>query len=289
MKKTYKLLIILISLAVFSSCQKDKSIIETELNQLKINSDDFIKIDTSFNEKKAIEKLRFVKSDKEDIRVFFYESGKKKSIIPVKNSQVHGECIDWYENGKTKWKREYDYGNFVGLNEEFDSLGIISNRIKYTSNGEEYTIFFQKGEPAEFTSDSIQISYYLNNNIMSKFNKSNDSLSSIKFYNENGSLVLEGELDSEFRLLKNKKPFTGEVIGKFTSNDTAYYFNRINGEMNGRAFFKYGNGQLQSEMYFENGKRKGIHESYYLNGNPRSYNDYENSINKYWDENGDEF
>ena len=59
--------------------------------------------------------------------------------------------------------------------------------------------------------------------------------------------------------------------------------------MNGRAFFKYGNGQLQSEMYFENGKQKGIHKSYYLNGNPRSYNDYENNISKYWNENGNEF
>tara|TARA_B100001057_G_C22870969_1_gene958838 strand:+ start:3317 stop:4147 length:831 start_codon:yes stop_codon:yes gene_type:complete len=271
------------------SCQKDKSIIEIELNELNINSADFTEMDTSFYENKAIEKLRFVKSDKEDIRVFFYESGKKKSIIPVKNSQVHGECIDWYENGKTKWKREYDYGNFVGLNERYDSLGIITNRIKYTSDGEEYTTFFKNGKPAEFNSDSVQIRYYLNNNVMSKFNKSNDSLSSIKFYNENGSLVLKGEIDYEFKLLKNKKPFSGEVIGKFMSNDTAYYFNRINGKMNGRAFFKYGNGQLQSEMYFENGKQKGIHKSYYLNGNPRSYNDYENNISKYWNENGNEF
>ena len=42
-------------------------------------------------------------------------------------------------------------------------------------------------------------------------------------------------------------------------------------------------------MYFENGKQKGIHKSYYLNGNPRSYNDYENNISKYWNENGNEF
>ena len=288
MNKIYKLLIILISLNAFISCKKDENIIEIELNQLNINSDNFIEIDTSFYKNKAVEKLRFIKSDKEDIRVFFYESGKKKSIIPVKNSQVHGECVDWYENGNTKWKREYDYGNFVGLNEEYDSLGVITNRTKYTSKGEEFTIFFENGKPAEFASDSIQISYYLNNNIMSKFNKTYDSLSSIKFYNENGSLVLEGELDSEFRLLKNKKLFTGKVIGKFISNDTAYYFNRINGEMNGRAFFKFGNGQLQSEMYFENGKRKGVHKSYYLNGNLRSYDDYENNVNKYWDEDGNE-
>lgn len=289
MNKDYKLIIILISLTVFITCQKDKNNVEIELNKLNINSNDFVEIDTLFYKNKTIEKLRFVKSDNEDIRVFFYESGKKKSIIPVKKSQIHGECVDWYENGKTKWKREYYYGNFVGLNEKYDSLGIITNRIKYTSKGEEYTIFYENGKPAEFTSDSIQISYYLNNNFLHKFNKTIGSFSSVIFYNENGSLVLEGEIDSEFKLLKNKKPFTGEVIGKFKSNDTAYYFNRINGEMDGRVFFKYGNGQLQSEMYFENGKRKGIHKSYYLNGNLRSYDDYENNIHKYWDENGNEF
>ena len=80
MNKTYKLLIILIYLTFLISCQKDKSIIEIELNELNINSADFTEMDTSFYENKAIEKLRFVKSDKEDIRVFFYESGKKKSI-----------------------------------------------------------------------------------------------------------------------------------------------------------------------------------------------------------------
>lgn len=288
MEKNNKLFIILISIIFLISCQKDKSTIEIELENLNIKSEEYMKIDTSFYQNNIIEKLRFVKSDNEDIRVFFYENGKKKSMIPVKNSQVHGKCIDWYKNGKTKWKREYDYGNFIGLNEEYDSLGIIKSRTKYLSYGEEHTVFFKNGEPSSLISDSLNIHYYLNNKIQCKYYQTNTELDSVKFYNENGSIVFEGESDSNFDLIKNSKPFSGEIIGRFINGDTAYYFNRINGKFNGRVFFKYGNGQLEAEMYFENGKRKGIHKSYYLNGKPRSYNDYENKINKYWDENGKE-
>lgn len=289
MNKAHQKFLILISLIVLISCQKEKSTIEIELNNLNITADDFIKIDTSFYDSKTIEKLRFVKSDKEDVRVFFYESGKKKSIIPVKNSQVHGKCINWYENGKTKWRREYDNGSFVGLNEEYDSLGIIRKRIKYKSNDEEYTIFFKNGEPAKLNSDSLNVSYYLNNNIQSIYFKTNTELDSVKFYNEDGSITFAGEFDSNYDLLKNKKHFTGEVIGRFINGDTAYYFKRINGKLSGRVFYKYGNGKLESELFFNDGVIKGIHKSYYLNGNLRAYNDYENKINKYWDENGKEF
>lgn len=81
MNQNYKITIILTFLTFLISCQKDKSNIDIELKTLNINADNYIKIDTSYYGNGAIEKLRFVKSDKEDIRVFFYENGKKNQLF----------------------------------------------------------------------------------------------------------------------------------------------------------------------------------------------------------------
>ena len=85
-----------------------------------------IEIVRQLNKGKAL-----IKNDNEYVDIQFYKSGKKQSIIPVKNNQCHGKCFDWYENGKIKWLRENVSGNQVGKSINYNSDGILEKISKH--------------------------------------------------------------------------------------------------------------------------------------------------------------
>jgi antitoxin component YwqK of YwqJK toxin-antitoxin module len=284
MNQNYKITIILTFLTFLISCQKDKSTINTELNTLNINAHEYIKIDTSFYENGAIEKLRFVKSDKDYIALTFYESGKKKSLIPVKNSQIHGECTDWYENGQIKWKRFYDAGNSIKQKTTYDENG--NKTTIYDSTDDSFTEFYENGKPRLKTTDKLHIDYYLNGQIKNRFIFQADSTITQEYYHENGRLSFEGYVDSKFILFKGDSLYTGMITAKFIDGEIAFQLSFIKGRPDGKCVSRYGNKNLEYELEFDNGKEVGIHKRYYPNGNIQSINNFETKEYKEWDKKG---
>ena len=283
MTNSYEILLILISLLFLNTCQ-EKSILENEIEKLDIDQNDIIKIDTSFYDDKSIEKLKFIKSDKEDIRVSFYKSGKKKSLIHVKNSQVHGECIDWYENGHIKWKRFYDSGNSIKQSTNYDKDG---NRIKiddFTDGS--FTEFYPNDIPRLKRSDKLYIDYYLNGQVKSSIIGEPDGSATVKYYNENGKISFKGDSYSDFMLYKNGVLFTGTIKSKFINDEIAFEQNFIDGLPNGKCISRFGNRNIEYELEFYNGTEIGINKRYYLNGNIQWIKNFDTKEYKQWDENG---
>ncbi|WP_225037311.1 toxin-antitoxin system YwqK family antitoxin [Winogradskyella sp. SM1960] len=283
MNRTYEILIILISSLFLNACQ-EKSIIESEIGSLEINQGDFVKIDTTFYENQSIEKLRFIKSDKEDIRLSFYRNGKKKSIIPVKDSQVHGECIDWYENGQIKWKRFYDSGNSIKQSTNYDENGNRTKIDDFTDGS--FTEFYDNDIPRLKRSDKLYIDYYLNGQIKSSIIGKEDGSAKVKYYNEYGKLSFNGNSNSDFILFKNDSLFTGTITSKFTDGEIAFQQSFIDGLPNGKCISRFGNKNLEYELEFLNGIEIGIHKRYHLNGSIQSIKNFETKEYKQWDKKG---
>ena len=283
MIRTNNKIVILIIFFSFFTC-KEKSIIETQLESLGMNQTDFLKIDTTYYESNVIENLRFINSNSEYIDVEFYESGKKKSFIPVKYTQVHGECTDWFENGNIKWKRYYNKGNSIKTYTTYSENGNLTlvNDIALNS----YTHFYKNGEVRVKFSDSLYVDYYYNGQTKSSFIKQADKHSRVNYINENGGVVFSGISDSELVLFKNDSLFTGEIITKFLNNEISFSQKYINGIPEGKCFGKYGNGNLEFETEFEKGKEIGIQKRYHLNGKLKSTKDFKTKEYKEWDENG---
>jgi len=283
MKMTFERIYILIIMFSFFACQ-EKSTIEIALNHLGINQNDFVKIDTALYESKSIEKLRFVKSKSEYVDIKFYESGEKKSLIPVKKLQVHGECTDWYKNGVVKWKRYYEYGNSIKQSTTYDKNGLRTKIDDFTDGS--FTVFYNNDKPLMKRSDSIYIDYYINGQIKSSFIKKSNSPTIVEYYNEDGNIVFKGTSDSNFDIYKNDSLYTGEITSKFTDGMISYSQKLINGSPDGKCFSKYGNGNLEYELEYEKGNRIGVHKRYYLDGKIKSIKDFNTTEYKEWDEQG---
>ena len=103
---TKNIFLIFFVIFTLASCDK-RTIIDKEIESLEIKPTNFTSIDTIFYKNNNIKSLRLITTSTEYINVSFYKSGKKKSIGHVKNNQCHDKYIDWYENGKLKWTREY--------------------------------------------------------------------------------------------------------------------------------------------------------------------------------------
>ena len=283
MNRIYSRLIISFLLISLFTCQK-KSIIETELESLAINPKDFVKTDTTFFENNTIEKLKFIKSKNERITLTFYESGKKKSIIPVKDSQVHGECITWHENSTVKWRRHYEKGNSIKQSINYDEDG---NRIKiddFTDGS--FTEFYPNDIPRLKRSDKLYIDYYSNGQVKSSIIGKPDGSATVKYYNENGKVSFKGNSDSDFILYKNDSLFTGTITSKFIDGEIAFEQNFIDGLPNGKCISRFGNKNVEYELEFLNGTEIGIHKRYYPNGNIQSVKNFDTKEYKQWDENG---
>jgi len=283
MNKTYKIITILVSLLFLNACQ-EKSTIQNEIESLNINQGDFVKIDTTFYENQSIETLKFIKSDKENIRLSFYKSGKKKSIIPTKDSQVHGKCTDWYENGQIKWKRFYDAGNSIKQSTNYSENGNKTKIDDFTDVS--FTEFYENGKPIFKRSDKLYVDYYINGQTKVNFVKKNDSLTKVQYFNENGDAVFTGTTDSKFALYQNDLLFNGEITCKFLDGQISFNQKYIDGMPDGKSFSKYGNRNMEYEIEFENGNEIGIHKRYFLNGKIQSTKNNDTKEYKEWDEKG---
>jgi len=311
MKKT--IIVIVLFFSTLISCfdgntTKEKTILEKEIDSLKNNFVNNIRIDTTKNKKGIITNLRFHKSNNEYIDFSFYESGFKKSLKKIKNRQCEGKYFDWYENGKIQWKREYDKGHQIGLNITFHENG--QKKQEYNSKTEETTWFFENGKPSELNSSKKRIFFYDNGNkfeeFIHKFDSNNEIKNSgfINVYNENGTKVFEGEYDNKF-YYKNGEKFTGEIICYFLDGKISLYMNMIDGRCEGKYFCYYGNKILKYEGNFFKGKQifkrnyyqngtirnefdniKKISKDYYENGNLMSEYNHLTKETKFWDEKG---
>ncbi|WP_430401173.1 hypothetical protein [Flavobacterium sp.] len=280
MKKT--ILLSLLSFLIFCSCKK-KSIIENELDSLEISAKNFNSVDTTFYKNKKIKSLRFYKVKTEYVDVFFYESGKKKSIGQAKNNQCHNKYIDWYENGKQKWVRQYNLGNQIGKSIMYRENGNFEKQFDNDKN--EMTDYWENGKPKfKFIENKLQYYYYLNGNLFEKYDKIKEDEYNVKYFNENGKLVLSG-LYKKNILYKDSRKYTGKIICYFNNGKISDFEEFINGSPTGRCYGYYGNGNIKYDNEFENGKAI-LSKYYYESGKINSIRDKKNKTYRVWDENG---
>ena len=264
------------------SCKK-KSVIENELDSLKISAKNFSSVDTTFYENKKIKSLRFYKVKTEYTDVFFYESGKKKSIGQAKNNQCHNEYIDWYENGKQKWIRQYNLGNQIGKSIMFRENGNLEK--EFDNDKKEMTDCWENGKPKfKFIENKLQYYYYLNGNLFEKYDLFGEDEYNVGYFNENGKAVFSGFYKNNI-LYKDNSKYNGKIICYFNNGKISHFEEIINGSPIGKSYGYYGNGILKFDIEFKNGKEL-ISKHYYENGKLNSIRDRKNKTDTEWDENG---
>lgn len=267
---------------LISSC-KNKTVIENELDLLGVVSKNYNEIDTTYYENKKVKSLRFYKAKKEFVDVNFYESGKRKSIGNVKNNQCHNEYIDWYENGKQKWIRNYNLGIQIGKSKSFFEDGNIER--EYDNITKESTDYWENGKAKFKFIEKVSSSYhYFNGNYLEKYtNKLKDEYE-VEYFNENGKVVFSG-LYKKNILYKDNIKYNGKIICYFNNGKISLSQNVVNGIPNGKFFSSYGNGNLKYESEVINGKEI-YYKAFYENGKIHFIRDgIENTFTE-WDENG---
>ena len=198
---------------LISSCKK-KTTLENELESLGIAKENFNEIDTTFYENKKVKSLRFYKENTEYVDVNFYESGKKKSIGNVKNSQCHNEYIDWYENGKQKWIRNYNLGIQIGKSKHFFEDGNLEK--EYDNNTKESTDYWKNGKVKFKFIEKVSSSYhYFNGNYLEKYkNKLKDEYE-VEYFSENDLLAKSANPEETY--IKEIMPAKLELNKKYIS------------------------------------------------------------------------
>jgi len=275
--------ILLFFISIFLSSCSEKSIIDTELGNIRISPNRFIVKDTTYHNNKSIKQLKFIQSDSEYFWVNFYNSGKKKSIHRVKNGQSHGEYIDWFENGKIEWERNYDNGIQVGESKIYFANGNL--KTLDNNNTSEQTEYYDTGIPKETRSGKKLIIYYADGAIKESFLIISKEEITVEYYNQNTSNVFKGRYISD-TLYKDDRKYTGKIISYFSNNEISHFENIIDGLPDGKSYSKHGNGTMKFKGGFYNGKPIGDHIHYYDNGNKNSVKNSENKTYKSWDEEG---
>jgi antitoxin component YwqK of YwqJK toxin-antitoxin module len=279
---------LILLLVIISSCSKENSKIDKQLEKLNIISSNFKKIDTVYLSEEKIKSLTFYKSDKNYIKIEFHNNDTLKSYYQIDKGQFHSKTIDWFKNGKIKWIRYYNHGNQIGLSTFFNEKGI--KKKEFNNETDETTYFFENGLPKLKYSQESTIYYYDNGNKFEEFIKTNDSKNknyentSIKFYNENGEIVFSGSFKDDL-YFKNNKKYTGKIICYFKNGKRSMVFNIKNGITQGKYYCFFGNGNLKFEGKTLNGNHL-YRKDYYSNGKIMHYRNKAENINKNWDENG---
>lgn len=276
------ILIIFFVFFTLTSCNK-KTIIDKEIESLEIKPTNFTSIDTVFYKSNKIKSLRLITTSREYINISFYESGKKKSIGCVKNSQCHEKYIDWYENGKLKWTREYNYGNQIGKSIEYEKNGDLKQQ--FDNDNKESTTYWQNGKPKlKFIENDLHCYFYYNGSLMEKYDRINKNEYFVKYYNENGEIKFSGNY--KFNILyKDNKKYSGKIICYFNNKKISLYQENINGIPAGKFYTYYGNRILKFESEVKNGKE--LYFKYYYENGKIDFirNGIKNTFTK-WDEKG---
>lgn len=276
-----KIILSFLVILLISSCSK-KTVIETELDALGIKPEEFGSIDTTFYKSKNIESLRFYKIKTEYVEVFFYESGKKKSIYQVKGNQCEGKYVDWFENGKEKWVRQYKNGIQIGKNIVYQENGFPEKEVD--NEKKEYKNYYANGKLKETFSENFHFYCYLNGQFIEKYIKTGKDEFDVQYLSENGNVDFSGEIKSNI-LYKNNRRFNGKIICKFKNGKISHYEDVVNGIPNGKYYMYYGNGVLKFDAENADGKEV-IYKYYYPNGKVNFIRDGKAKTFTEWDENG---
>lgn len=277
--KIHILLSILICLFISSCEQKTK--IEFELESIGIKPENFIRIDTVFYEGGEIQSLRFHKDKNDYVDVDFYELGNKKSIGRTLNNQVQGEFIDWYENGKEKWTRNYTVGKQIGKSIKYFANGNLE--LVYDNSTDEIVQFWLNGKTKfKYLENKSQSYHYWNGNFLEKYQKTPSDDDEVEIFNENGKLVFSG-LYKKNILFKDNLRYSGEIVCYFENGKISYFLNLKDGIPSGRFYTYYGNGNLNYEGEVQN-KKEVYYKSYYESGRLKFIRD-EKTFTQ-WRENG---
>lgn len=279
---TKNIFLIFFVIFTLASCNK-KTIVDKELDSLEIKPTNFTSVDTIFYKSNKIKSLRLITTTTEYVDISFYESGKKKSIGSVKNEQCHEKYIDWYENGKLKWTREYNYGIQIGKSIEYEENGNL--KLQYDNDNKESTTYWQNGKPKlKFVENGLHYYFYSNGNLMEKYDRINKDEYFVKYFNENGEIKFSGNYKLNV-LYKDDKKYNGKIICYFNNGKISHFEEVFNGTPNGKFYSYYGNGILKFESEVKNGKEL-YYKCYYENGKVDFIRDRIKNTFTQWDEQG---
>lgn len=214
----------------------------------------------------------------------YHPNGKIKYKYSRVNGYRHGECIEYYKNGKIKLKRnyicvecedgeyiEYLHGEYIGYYENSQ----IKHKCNYV-NGETH------GEHIDYYVDGIihrkvgynygemhgeYIEYYENGNVKEKIDY---------HYGMRCDKLIEYYKNGNIR--RNVDYHLGEIYGKYLiyyeSGNLMGETDYVNDEMHGKHFEYYENGNLMAKSDYVNGKILGKHFEYHKNGQIMEERDY---------------
>ena len=293
----YRNLVKILFLLIISSCIKNSKT-SAELIDNDILVENFTSVDTTYFSNKSIKTLKYIKSESEYVNVNLYESGKKKSIGTVKNGHVHGEYIDWHENGNIQWIRYYDSGNQIGEYRTYSPNGVITVFMNNDTN--EYIEYYSNGQPKLKTVGAVELetpsedlyandfivqNYYTNGKIKRKYTIKSKNEYLDEYYNENGELGFKGKIISD-TTYQNGSLFTGKILTYFLNGNISHSTEVKNGLLMGKSVNYYGNGNMEYVMNFENNEARDSIIFYHENGKMKSKENIKTGEIKQWDESG---
>jgi antitoxin component YwqK of YwqJK toxin-antitoxin module len=269
---------------LFSCCEK-KTVIENELSRIGITKENYKVRDTFYYKNKKIETIRFYKGKSDYIKVDFYESGKKKSLITIKNKNViYDKVVDWYENGRPKDVREYDSnGVQIGENISFRENGKLEH--VYDNNTNEATDYWINGEPKlKYIINVSQSYHYFNGNFMEKYVQRIKGEYYVEYFSENKDLIFSG-LYKKNILFKDNLRYNGKIICYFKNGKISLFQNVVNGIPEGEFYACFGNGNLKYQSAIKN-EKEIYYKAYYENAKVHYIRDRTKNTYTEWDKNG---
>lgn len=269
---------------LFSCCEK-KTVIENELSRIGITKENYKVRDTFYYKNKKIKTIRFYKGKSDYIKVDFYESGKKKSLITIKNKNViYDKVVDWYENGRPKDVREYDSnGNQIGKSISFRENGNLEH--VYNNDTDESTNYWINGKTKSKYIENVSQSYhYFNGNFMEKYTQKIKGEYYVEYFSENGDLVFSGFYKKN-TLFKDNLKFNGKIVCYFNNGKISHFENIANGIPNGKTYACFGNGNLKYESEVQN-EKEIYYKAYYENGKVYFITDRIKNTYTKWDKSG---
>lgn len=195
----------------------------------------------------------------------YYNNGSKKVILKYLSGTLDGVSTYYYRNGDEAKTVNYKGGRKDGLSVNYYENGSIK-RISTYINGllvKDKAIYFNGEVKYDIDKDYLVLG------------KITDIV--FKQYNDDGSLMSKAYYNKNGLINGLKMTFYGKKYDKKTYSAVTY----VNGRREGLAeYYNRYNGGVSYRIYYKNDKLDGSYRSYYSNGNPNIithyYNGFEN-------------
>jgi antitoxin component YwqK of YwqJK toxin-antitoxin module len=223
------------------------------------------------------EERQYVHGDLQSEVWIYYPSGKRFKMIPYEGNLIHGEYLEWHENGTLKCRAFYD-------KEKLQSKGKYPAVTKY----DEYRTVIEVQEFEEGIPVGVHCSYYSNGQEKDHLEyKEGQFHGTNRAYGENGDLLAEGSFDHNTAIGKHWRKFPNgrfSYIAQYNNKgklkEPIFEYNE-NGQcvaqykLEGKNFvgeYKewYPSGQISKIFFYADGKLSNQQVEFHENGKPKS-------------------